>query len=113
MFTLALIQISADTSQATRKLTVLPEGDQSISQSVGINTAAEVEQIIWQTTDQAFSYETNGSIDAIKNVVLNVKKPGPAEYLGFGEQGGKTVLKKPTYLNYFCKTSPGRKLTLC
>ncbi|KAH7006487.1 glycosyl hydrolases family 31-domain-containing protein [Fusarium venenatum] len=87
---------------ATRKLTVLPEGDQSISQSVGINNALEVEQIIWQTTDQTFSYETNGSIDVIKNVVLNVKKPGPAEYLGFGEQGGKTVLKKPTYLNYFC-----------
>ncbi|KAM0489552.1 hypothetical protein ACHAP8_012462 [Fusarium lateritium] len=87
---------------ATRKLTVLPEGDQSISNSVGINNALEVEQIIWQTTDQTFSYETNGSIDAIKNVVLNVKKPGPAEYLGFGEQGGKTVLKKPTYLNYFC-----------
>ncbi|RGP76822.1 hypothetical protein FLONG3_5065 [Fusarium longipes] len=86
---------------ATRKLELL-DADPTLSQSVGVNTTSEVEQIIWQTTDQTFSYQQNKEIDAINNVVLNIKKPGPAEYLGFGEQGGKTVLKKPTYLNYFC-----------
>ncbi|KAL5619805.1 hypothetical protein FOVSG1_002027 [Fusarium oxysporum f. sp. vasinfectum] len=86
---------------ATRKLKTL-EADTSLLQSVGVDTTSELEQIIWQTTDQTFSYQKNSDIDAINNVVLNVKKPGPAEYLGFGEQGGKTVLKKPTYLNYFC-----------
>ncbi|KAF5228687.1 hypothetical protein FAUST_10917 [Fusarium austroamericanum] len=87
---------------ATRKLRLLQESDPSLLQSVGVDTTSEVEQIIWQTTDQTFSYQQNSDIDAINNVVLNIKKPGPAEYLGFGEQGGKTVLKKPTYLNYFC-----------
>lgn len=80
------------------------DADPSLLQSVGVDTTLGIEQIIWQTTDQAFSYQQNKEIDAINNVVLNVKKPGPAEYLGFGEQGGRTVLKKPTYLNYFCRS---------
>ncbi|RKK84556.1 hypothetical protein BFJ71_g14509 [Fusarium oxysporum] len=87
---------------ATRKLKTL-EADTSLLQSVGVDTTSELEQIIWQTTDQTFSYQQNADINAINNVVLNVKKPGPAVYLGFGEQGGKTILKKPSYLNYFYK----------
>jgi len=84
----------------------LAEADESLLQSVGVDTISQVEQIIWQTTDQTFAYQQNKEIDAINNVVMSIKKPGPAEYLGFGEQGGKTVLKKPTYLNYFCKGTP-------
>lgn len=90
----------------------MQESDPSLLQSVGVDTTSEVEQIIWQTTDQTFSYQQNSDIDAINNVVLNIKKPGPAEYLGFGEQGGKTVLKKPTYLNYFCKASRDHEYVL-
>ncbi|KAF4996639.1 hypothetical protein FGRMN_4385 [Fusarium graminum] len=86
---------------ATRKLQTLA-ADPSFLKSVGVDALAESEQIIWQTTDQVFSYQLNKNIDPINNVVLNIQKPGPAEYLGFGEQGGRTVLKKPTYLNYFC-----------
>jgi hypothetical protein len=71
--------------------------------TVGIDAVSEYEQIIWQTTDQTFSYQGDPIIDAVNNVVLNIKKPGPAAYLGFGEQGGRTVIKKPTYLNFFCK----------
>lgn len=39
----------------------------------------------------------------INNVVLTLSKPGPGEYLGFGEQGGRLVLKNPTFMNYYCR----------
>lgn len=35
-------------------------------------------------------------------VFMNVNKLGLAGYVGFGEQSGRTVLKKPTFMNYFC-----------
>ncbi|KAK7393939.1 hypothetical protein QQX98_013278, partial [Neonectria punicea] len=86
---------------ATRVLKPL-ETSPSFVKSLGVLEATDCEQIIWQTTDQAFSYQGNPSIGVINNVVLNVNKPTQAEYLGFGEQGGRTVLKKPTYMNFFC-----------
>ncbi|KAI8211645.1 hypothetical protein K4K52_009996 [Colletotrichum sp. SAR 10_76] len=49
-----------------------------------------------------FLHQDDKNIDVINNVVLNIDKPGPAQYLGFGEQGGRTVLKEPTFMNYFC-----------
>lgn len=72
---------------------------------VGALELFDSEHVIWQTGAQAFSYQGNQDIPAINNVVLNIKKPTPADYLGFGEQGGRTVLKKPTFMNYFCKIS--------
>ncbi|KAI1029481.1 hypothetical protein LB504_010760 [Fusarium proliferatum] len=86
---------------ATRKLKPL-DADPAFLKTVGIDTVSEYEEIIWQTTEETFSYQGNPSIGAVNNVVLNIKKPGPAAYLGFGEQGGRTVIKKPTYLNFFC-----------
>ncbi|KXH41643.1 hypothetical protein CSIM01_13629 [Colletotrichum simmondsii] len=68
----------------------------------GIQGTSISEEVIWRTADQAFSYNGDPEIDAINNVILRMHKPPPAHYLGFGEQGGKTVLKKPTYMNYFC-----------
>ncbi|KLP23501.1 Uncharacterized protein LW94_8495 [Fusarium fujikuroi] len=85
---------------ATRKLKPL-DADPAFLKTVGIDTVSEYEEIIWQTTEETFSYQGNPSIGAVNNVVLNIKKPGPAAYLGFGEQGGRTVIKKPTYLNFF------------
>ncbi|KAF5576151.1 alpha-glucosidase 2 [Fusarium pseudocircinatum] len=86
---------------ATRKLKPL-DADPAFLKTVGIDTVSEYEEIIWQTKEETFSYQGNPSIGAVNNVVLNIKKPGPAAYLGFGEQGGRTVIKKPTYLNFFC-----------
>ncbi|KAF5661454.1 alpha-glucosidase 2 [Fusarium circinatum] len=86
---------------ATRKLKPL-DADPAFLKTVGIDTVSEYEEIIWQTAEETFSYQGNPSIGAVNNVVLNIKKPGPAAYLGFGEQGGRTVIKKPTYLNFFC-----------
>ncbi|KAJ3952934.1 hypothetical protein N0V92_010611 [Colletotrichum tropicale] len=83
---------------ATRKL---DPSDVATLTDVGITTTA-TEHVIWRTTAQTFLHKDDKTIDAINNVVLNIDKPGPAQYLGFGEQGGRTVLKKPTYMNYFC-----------
>lgn len=74
--------------------------DQSVLNDLGLPTSAE--QIIWQTDSPIFSFQGDRNISVINNVVMNIKKPGPAEYLGFGEQGGRTLLKQPTFMNYFC-----------
>ncbi|KXJ94870.1 glycosyl hydrolases family 31-domain-containing protein [Microdochium bolleyi] len=85
---------------ATRVLEPSPSA--TFQDGVGVAALAASEQIIWQTTEQAFVQKQNPSIGVINNVVLNIEKPAPAQYLGFGEQGGQTVLKKPTYMNFFC-----------
>ncbi|KAJ0375304.1 hypothetical protein COL26b_006515 [Colletotrichum chrysophilum] len=83
---------------ATRKLN---PSDVATLTDVGI-TATATEHVIWRTTAQTFLHQDDKNIDVINNVVLNIDKPGPAQYLGFGEQGGRTVLKEPTFMNYFC-----------
>ncbi|KAH9225626.1 glycoside hydrolase family 31 protein [Colletotrichum gloeosporioides 23] len=85
---------------ATRKL---DPSDVATLTDVGITTTA-TEHVIWRTTTETFCHQDGSQqgIGAINNVVLNIEKPGPAQYLGFGEQGGRTVLKEPTYMNYFC-----------
>lgn len=88
-----VLELQAHTLQATRVLEPMESSPPGVLD----------EQVIWQTTEQAFSYQGDPNIEAINNVVLNVNKPGPAKYLGFGEQGGRTVLKNPTYMNFFCK----------
>ncbi|RKL21233.1 hypothetical protein BFJ68_g2502 [Fusarium oxysporum] len=94
------LSTSSPLHSASSKLKAL-DADPAFLKTVGIDTVSEYEQIIWQTTDQTFSYQGNPSIGAVNNVVFNIKKPGSAAYLGFGEQGGRTVIKKPTYLNFF------------
>lgn len=90
-------ELQAHALQATRVLKPMK------SSPNGVLETEDFEQIIWQTTEQTFSYQGDPNIGVINNVVLKVNKPGPAEYLGFGEQGGRTVLKRPTYMNFFCK----------
>lgn len=88
---------------ATRVLKPMPTESAVINElSLPIVTAEE--QIIWQTSQQTFAYQGDPTIGIINNVVMNVNKPTQAEYVGFGEQGGRTVLKRPTYMNYFCKS---------
>ncbi|KAF4873613.1 Alpha-glucosidase 2 [Colletotrichum siamense] len=86
---------------ATRKVTPMQKRPSFMDETI-VAEALSSEEVIWQTNAQTFSYQGHSKIGAINNVVLNVHKPNPAEYLGFGEQGGRTVLKKPTYMNFFC-----------
>jgi hypothetical protein len=99
--------------QATRVLQALPgELTQFELNELGVSASNLSEQIIWQTSEQAFSYQLNPNINIINNVVMKVVKPAQADYVGFGEQGGRTVMKKPTYMNYFCKPLATRLLWL-
>ncbi|KAH6869776.1 glycosyl hydrolases family 31-domain-containing protein [Thelonectria olida] len=89
---------------ATRQLSPMKAdvASASLLQSLGVTPISPSEQIVWQTTGKTFAYQGDKDIGVINNVVLKVNKPEPAAYLGFGEHGGRTVLKKPTYMNYFC-----------
>ncbi|KAG8709571.1 hypothetical protein FRC09_000589 [Ceratobasidium sp. 395] len=53
-----------------------------------------VEQVVWRTKAQGILY--NG-----KTTVIEVHKPGRSRYLGFGEQGGRGLLKTKAKLDYF------------
>ncbi|KAF2151548.1 glycoside hydrolase family 31 protein [Myriangium duriaei CBS 260.36] len=84
---------------ATRSLS--PQSlNQNELQNVGLT--GPVERIIWQTSSNTFAFSTDSRTTAINNNVFFMEKPGPAQYIGFGEQGGKTLLKEPTMMNYFC-----------
>ncbi|RPA77141.1 hypothetical protein BJ508DRAFT_213076 [Ascobolus immersus RN42] len=61
----------------------------SLSEAAGSQRA-----IIWQTKECGLQYDDRATI-------LTIAKPVTADYMGFGEQGGKGLFKKRTYLNYF------------
>lgn len=50
--------------------------------------------IIWKTKSRGLQYRDNATI-------LEVEKSVTADYIGFGEQGGKNLFKKKTFINYF------------
>jgi alpha-glucosidase (family GH31 glycosyl hydrolase) len=50
--------------------------------------------IVWQTKDYGLLYEGDATI-------LNIDKPATAKYLGFGEQGGRSLYKDNSFMNYF------------
>ncbi|OCK81473.1 glycoside hydrolase family 31 protein [Lepidopterella palustris CBS 459.81] len=60
-----------------------------IEETPGAKTA-----IIWQTKDRPLRYLDNAT-------VLSVETSSTANYMGFGEQGGKSLFKRKTFLNYF------------
>ena len=64
-------------------------------------TTSNAEKVIWQTVP-ARTFVQSGEAPRATNIALNVVKPGPAQYLGFGEQGGQSVVKSATLMNYFC-----------
>ncbi|KAF5004990.1 hypothetical protein FDECE_8515 [Fusarium decemcellulare] len=74
---------------------------QPMENPAGVVGADHLQQIIWETADPAFSYQGDPHVGVINNVVLNIKKPVLSRYLGFGEQGGSTVLRGPTFMNYY------------
>lgn len=52
--------------------------------------------VIWKTKPRGLQYRDNAT-------VLVVDKAVTADYIGFGEQGGKSLFKKKTFMNYFSK----------
>ncbi|KAG0639095.1 glycosyl hydrolases family 31-domain-containing protein [Tuber brumale] len=55
-------------------------------------------KIVWETAGAGLSWKKTQKVAA---TVLTSKKPGLARYMGWGEQGGKELLKKSTLMNYF------------
>jgi hypothetical protein len=70
-------------------------------------------RVIWETSPKTFRWHQHEVHDMLKDVVLDVVKPGHGEYVGFGEQGGTSFAKLPTFMNYFSMlhggTGPPRK----
>ncbi|EJU04376.1 alpha-1-4-glucan lyase [Dacryopinax primogenitus] len=63
-------------------------------------TNVPMEKVVWQTIARPFRYEPMKY--RVNNIILHVWKKGSAEFLGFGEQGGKHLLKTPSQMNYYC-----------
>lgn len=55
-------------------------------------------RVVWETMQQPLSWRQFGDT---YTTVLNIRKPGAAKYMGFGEQAGQSFLKTSTYMNYF------------
>ncbi|CAE6481651.1 unnamed protein product, partial [Rhizoctonia solani] len=51
-------------------------------------------KVVWQT-------KASGILYFDRAVVIEVEKPGRARYLGFGEQGGRQLLKTKVIIDYF------------
>jgi hypothetical protein len=52
--------------------------------------------VIWKTKPRGLRYTNRATI-------LEIEKSVTADFMGFGEQGGKNLFKKETYMNYFSK----------
>lgn len=63
-------------------------------------------KVIWQTSPETFRYKRHATHDMLKDVVIDVVKAGHGEFIGFGEQGGTSFAKKPTFMNYFSEFCP-------
>lgn len=57
-------------------------------------TIGAASAIVWKTKPRGLQYRENST-------VLVVEKSVTADYIGFGEQGGKNLFKKKTFMNYF------------
>jgi len=75
--------------------------DQAVTDSV---TLKEVDgrstAIVWQTKERPLKYVDNATI-------LSIKKSSTADHLGFGEQGGRSLFKSETLMNFFSKYKGG------
>lgn len=67
----------------------------------GTAASAPKEKIVWQTSPQTFRHNTNAQHPMMKDVVLDIVKAGHGEFVGFGEQGGTSFMKKACYMSYF------------
>ncbi|KAI8650703.1 Gal-mutarotas-2 domain-containing protein [Fusarium keratoplasticum] len=77
------------------KLPVLQSLDATTSDKLKLHTSKGAEAaVIWKTKPRGLQYQGNAT-------VLSVEKSVTADFMGFGEQGGKHLFKKKTYMNYF------------
>ena len=56
---------------------------------------------VWETADSGIYYTFNGSEEEDYAIIQAIKKPASAKYIGFGEQGGKSLCKNKGQVNYF------------
>ncbi|KAK5651788.1 hypothetical protein OQA88_11655 [Cercophora sp. LCS_1] len=81
--------------QPAEKIPELQVLNTSNVQQLALQTAnGGASAIIWKTKPRGLAYRDNATI-------LAVEKSITADFIGFGEQGGKNLFKKKTYLNYF------------
>ncbi|KAH7333781.1 glycosyl hydrolases family 31-domain-containing protein [Rhizoctonia solani] len=81
---------------ALRRIKVYNTREEQLLQAAKVLTVDDspTEKVIWQT-------KQNGILYSGKMTLFEVEKPGTARYLGFGEQGGRQVLKSKQICDYF------------
>lgn len=70
-------------------------------QEYGAAASTPKEKIVWQTSPKTFRHNLHPKHTMLKDVVLDIVKAGHGEFVGFGEQGGTSFMKKACYMNYF------------
>lgn len=56
---------------------------------------------VWEAEESGTYYTFNGTEKEDYAILQLVKKPATAKYIGFGEQGGKSLCKNTAQVNYF------------
>ncbi|MBD1939369.1 TIM-barrel domain-containing protein [Microcoleus sp. FACHB-68] len=56
---------------------------------------------VWETAEPGIYYTLNGNEKEDYAIIQAIKKPATAKYIGFGEQGGKSLCKNTAQVNYF------------
>ncbi|CAE6345185.1 unnamed protein product [Rhizoctonia solani] len=81
---------------AIRRIAVYNTREESLLQQAKVLTVdtSPTEKVIWQIKPQGILYSGKMSL-------FEVDKPGSARYLGFGEQGGRQILKSKQICDYF------------
>ncbi|KAJ1300546.1 hypothetical protein OPQ81_002200 [Rhizoctonia solani] len=81
---------------ALRRITVYNTREEELLQKAAVLSVdtSPTEKVIWQT-------KPNGILYWGKTALFEIEKPGTARYLGFGEQGGRQVLKSKMVCDYF------------
>lgn len=81
---------------ALRRITVYNTREEGLLQSANVLSvdSTPTEKVIWQTKEKGILYSG-------KTALFEVEKPPSARYLGFGEQGGRQVLKSKMICDFF------------
>ncbi|CAE6448249.1 unnamed protein product [Rhizoctonia solani] len=81
---------------ALRRITVYNTREEGLLQQAKVLSVdtTPTEKVVWQTKPQGILYSG-------KTALFEVEKPPTARYLGFGEQGGRQVLKSKQICDFF------------
>ena len=86
-----------ESSLPVEKLPELQVLDSETAKKMKLSTSKGAQAaVIWKTRPRGLQYSGNATI-------LSIEKSVTADFMGFGEQGGKHLFKKKTYMNYFSK----------